>query len=348
MTDYRFDLEEFFPPSLFDLVVELRVHQADLAERAAATRRRRAKLAPDGRLALLAADHPARGVVSIEGNPTALGDRYQYLGRILRALPALDGVMATSDILEELLLLDGWIRRRGAAGFLDEKVLLGSGNRGGLSGATHELDDRVTATTPERAVALGLDGMKYMIRIADDDPHAIATLEYISDALNRCAELGVPVFLESLPVRRENGRYNVDRRAEAVIRAVNIASGLGGSSLNRWLKLPYVEGYEAVARATTMPILILGGESVGDPAPFLDQLRLGLSAGPTVRGALVGRNVLFPGDDDPHAAASAVHAIVHEGLSTEDAVARLERERNRNADWLRQMAGDKAGSEFPA
>ncbi|MBI3763984.1 MAG: deoxyribose-phosphate aldolase [Chloroflexi bacterium] len=333
---YRFDLEKFFPLSLFERIVELRLYQPELAEQAAAARRRRAKLAPDGRLALLAADHPARGVISVVGNPTALGDRYQYLGRILRALPALDGIMATSDVLDELLLLDGWRRERGAAGFLDDKVLLGSGNRGGLAGASHELDDRLTATTPERASALGFDGMKYMIRIEDDDPDAIVTLEYVSQAINRCAELGIPVFLESLPMRRENGKLRLDRRAEAVIRAVNIASGLGGSSLNRWLKLPYVDGYESVARSTTLPILILGGESANDPTPFLDQLRRGLCAGPTVRGALAGRNVLFPGDDDPYAVAVAVQAVVHEGLTAEEAVTRLEGERDKGFSRLRE------------
>src|SRR5437867_7493078 len=34
-------------------------------------------------------------------------------------------------------------------------------------------------------------------------------------------------------------------------------------------------------------------------APFLQQVAEGIAAGPNVRGALVGRNVLYPGDADP-------------------------------------------------
>ena len=74
--------------------------------------------------------------------------------------------------------------------------------------------------------------------------------------------------------------------------AVSIASALGDSSRYLWLKLPYCEEYEVVARATSLPILILGGESAGDPAPFLKQIAAAMAAGPNVRGALVGSNVL--------------------------------------------------------
>jgi predicted methyltransferase len=58
-----------------------------------------------------------------------------------------------------------------------------------------------------------------------------------------------------------------------------------------------------------------------------------------VRGALVGRNVTFPGDDDPLAVALAVNGIVHEGLTADEAVERLMESRDHNSDaltkWLR-------------
>jgi hypothetical protein len=73
-----------------------------------------------------------------------------------------------------------------------------------------------------------------------------------------------------------------------------VASALGDSSRYLWLKLPHCDGYETVARATTLPILLLGGESAGDPSPFLRQLGLAMAAGPNIRGALVGRNVCTP------------------------------------------------------
>ena len=93
-----------------------------------------------------------------------------------------------------------------------------------------------------------------------------------------------------------------------------------------------------MARATTLPILLLGGESAGDPAPFLRQLASAMAAGPNVRGALVGRNVLYPGDEDPLAMAEAAGGIVHEGWSVETAHCNRWR-RTGGATWIACRAG---------
>jgi len=103
-----------------------------------------------------------------------------------------------------------------------------------------------------------------------------------------------------------------------------VAAGLGSTSRYTWLKLPHCPGYERVARATTLPILLLGGESVGNPRPLLEQIAAGLAAGATVRGALAGRNVLYPGDIDPLAVARAVNGLIHRGWTVDQAVAALD------------------------
>jgi DhnA family fructose-bisphosphate aldolase class Ia len=112
----------------------------------------------------------------------------------------------------------------------------------------------------------------------------------------------------------------VAKTAAALAKIVGVASALGDSSRYLWLKLPYCDDYHVVARATTLPILLLGGESVGDAAPFLREVAAGLSAGPNVRGALVGRNVLYPGAADPLAVANAVGGIIHKGWTVEQAI----------------------------
>jgi DhnA family fructose-bisphosphate aldolase class Ia len=127
------------------------------------------------------------------------------------------------------------------------------------------------------------------------------------------------MFLEPLPVNKTAKGYAVVKTAEALARLAGVASALGDSSRYLWLKLPYCDGYERVASATTLPILLLGGESAGDPAMFLQQLHSAMAAGTNVRGALVGRNVLYPGGDDPLAIAESVGGIVHHGWSVEEA-----------------------------
>jgi len=142
------------------------------------------------------------------------------------------------------------------------------------------------------------------------------------------------MFLEPLPVSRTDSGWSVKKDREALARIAGVASALGDSSRYLWLKLPYCPGYETVARATSLPILLLGGESAGDPAPFLKELASALYAGPNVRGALVGRNVLYPGDEDPLAMACAVGGIIHQGWSVDQAIESLPANRGRGLDSI--------------
>ncbi|HHW14842.1 MAG TPA: deoxyribose-phosphate aldolase, partial [Firmicutes bacterium] len=103
-----FNPAAFAPPALFDRITEIRVAQPEIIADRARTRRRREKLAPDGRLTILACDHPARHVTRVGSDPLAMGNRHDYLARILRVVshPQIDGVMATPDIIDELLIVD--------------------------------------------------------------------------------------------------------------------------------------------------------------------------------------------------------------------------------------------------
>jgi DhnA family fructose-bisphosphate aldolase class Ia len=141
-----------------------------------------------------------------------------------------------------------------------------------------------------------------------------------AQAINQTNALHIPMFLEPLPVAKTEKGYKVIKTAEALAKIVGVASALGDSSRYLWLKLPYCENYQVVARATTLPILLLGGESAGDPSAFLREVSAGMTAAPNVRGALVGRNVLYPGDDDPLAVAEAVGGIVHQGWTVDEAM----------------------------
>jgi DhnA family fructose-bisphosphate aldolase class Ia len=89
-----------------------------------------------------------------------------------------------------------------------------------------------------------------------------------------------------------------------------------------------------VTRATTLPILMLGGEPKGDPTPMLNEFASGMRAGNNVRGALVGRNILFPGADDPMATAEAVNKIVHNGFTAEHAADYIMANRGRSMNAL--------------
>ncbi len=336
---YRFDPEEFFPRVLFDRITEVRVSRPGVVEEEAHARRRRERLTTDGRLVILAADHPARMVLGVGDDPLAMGNRWRLLSRILRVVTSreVDGVMATPDIVEELLIVNRLDKEMGGPGFLDGKVILGCMNRGGLSGAAFEMDDRMTGYSPERIAALRLDGAKVMFRLEVTERASLDTIGYCVDAVNACHSRGIPVFLEALLVERVDGKYKAAKTAEALIKVVSVATGLGASSALTWLKIPYCDGYERVAEATTCPILMLGGESRGDPTGILEEFAAGMRAGSTVRGALVGRNVTFPGQDDPLSVALAVAAVVHRGFTAEEAAAYLSEVRGRGMDRFAKL-----------
>jgi DhnA family fructose-bisphosphate aldolase class Ia len=313
----RFDPFAFLPRSEVDKITDLRISDPQHVLRVASQRVHRDIMAPGGKLNILAADHPGRGVLAAAGDRMAMADRAGYLARIVRVLMSglVDGVMATGDVLEELLLLHDMRDR-----FLDNKLLIGSLNRGGLAGANWEMDDPITSCTPGSCAQLHFDGAKILLRICDAEPDSLRTITATARAITELNALGLPTFLEPLPVVKTDAGYKVVKTPEALARITGFASALGDSSRMTWLKLPACASFEAVARSTTLPILLLGGESAGDPRPFLEELRTCLDSGPNVRGALVGRNVLYPGDADPLDIANAAGRIIHHGAGLDAAL----------------------------
>ncbi len=332
-----FSASEFLPPTIRQTLCSMRVCDPERPLRAAKARKRRSRLTIDGKLAIVAADHPARRVTQVGDDPLGMADRHDYLARVLRVLigETIDGVMATMDILEDLLVIDSLIRDAGGPALLDGKVLIASLNRGGLARSKWEMDDPITGPTPAACAALGLDGTKLLLRICDGEPGSLRTLVACARAISEANAAGLPTFLEPLPVEARDGGFRVIKTKEALAQIAGVASALGDSSRYLWLKLPYCAGYETVAGATSLPILLLGGESAGDPAPFLRELSAGMSAGPNVRGALAGRNVLYPGPRDPFAVGGAAGGMVHMGWTIDEGLAHIETSCGRDFHGLR-------------
>lgn len=307
----RFNTGETLSEAWFARLTDLRIQHPGHVVEIARERRRRDTLTLDGRLNIIACDHPARRVTHIGEETLKMADRRDYLARMLRILiqDAADGVMASMDILEELLLLQEISGKR----FLDGKVLIVSLNRGGLAGVKWEMDDPVTGPTPETCAAWNLDGAKMLWRLCDDDASSLKTMQACTDTITRLNALALPMFLEPLPVHHTAAGYKVVKQAEALARIVGVASALGDSSRNLWLKLPYCENFELAARATSLPIVLLGGEASGDPADTLRWIREAMSSAHNVRGVMLGRNLLYPGEEDPLATARRVHELVHAG-----------------------------------
>ncbi len=333
---HPFDPAAFLPGDLYRAITEVRIERPAVVQEEAERRRRRSAPAPHGSLVVLAADHPGRKLLNVKDDPLGMADRHRYLSRILRALscPGIDGVMGTPDLIEDLFILARLLRERGAGNPLDDRLLVGCMNRGGIKGTVFEMDDAFTAFTVERLQALRMDGAKFMVRLDPADAASGRTLAACAEAVSLCVRADLMAFLEPLPVRRVRGAYAVQRTPADLAGMVSVGAALGSSSLNTWLAIPSCLGLEQVAAATTLPILIIGGEVIGDAAPVLRDLHRALQAGPSVRGALMGRNVLFPGADDPRAMAAAVSALVHDRADREATARRMTAERGKEPKLL--------------
>jgi Cgl0159-like len=267
-----------------------------------AARDRRPLVAGDGRLMIIAADHPARGALAVRGNSMAMASRYDLLRRLALALsrPGVDGVLGTPDIIEDLVLL----------GVLDGKVAVGSMNRGGLRGAVFEMDDRFTGYDAASIAESRLDAAKLLVRVNLNDVATARTLEETARAVTASARAKIPIMLEPFMSDWVDGRIVNDTSADAVITSIAIAAGLGSTSAYTWLKLPVTDDMERVMEGATLPTLLLGGDPGTAPEATYESWARALAL-PGVHGLVVGRTLLYPQDDDVAAAVDTAAALVH-------------------------------------
>ncbi len=232
---------------------------------------------------VLAADHRARGVATIE--------RYDaYLAALGAALPHCDGILATAQPLVDLARSGSL--RAGQRTYL-------SINRTGLAGSAFELDDRLVASV-DRAARDGWTGVKLMTRIATDDPAGAAALELLGRVLEDAASAGLEALVE--PVRWRDGRMS--RATDDVVLAAVIAHDLGAPLL----KVPVpdeppgerrVAAVRRVVESVGVPVLFLGGPRSDGPRDPGDLARDVVDGGGA--GLAVGRLVI----EDPDPAGTA-------------------------------------------
>ncbi|AOY72485.1 deoxyribose-phosphate aldolase [Arthrobacter sp. TES] len=290
-------------PRRYEHLSRIRLEDPQAVARAAGTRRRHPGLKHGVQNFIVAADHPARGALAVGSDPMAMADRRDLLDRLQIALanPAVDGILASPDIMDDLLLL----------GALEGKLVFGSMNRGGLAGLVNEFDDRFTGHTAAALEALGADGGKMLTRICLGDPDTVATLEATAKAIDSLAERKLIAMVEPfLSVRDANGKVRNDLRADAVIKSVGIAEGLGSTSAYTWMKLPVVAEMERVMASTTLPTVLLGGDPDGSPDEVFASWQAALAL-PGVQGLTVGRTLLYPHDGDVAGAVATAASLLN-------------------------------------
>jgi hypothetical protein len=199
-------------------LLDVRANRPDRIADAAARRARRPPARGPGRTLLLSATQPARGDLAAGADLTALGHRRSLLDRLVLALhhSAVSGVVASPDVLDDLLLL----------GVLDGKLAFAAGRFG-------------PADLPG-LVAAGVDGV--LLRV--DADAADSELDRCSALVSGLAAARVVALVEPVAAESE------------LLPATTRAAGLGTTSAYTWLAVPPVAYVERLVAATTLPVLL--------------------------------------------------------------------------------------------
>ena len=240
---------------------------------------------------LLAADHRARGVLTVE--------RYQdYLDALRAALPYCHGILASTQPLADLVA-------GGAVGPGQRTYL--SVNRTGLAGSVFELDDRLVAPL-ELATGAGYTGIKLMTRIDLTDAASAGALELLGQVLAAAGRLGLDALIE--PLSWKNGE--IDRSTGGIVYAAVVAHDLGAPLI----KVPVpgdakpgsarIEAVRRVVDSVGVPVLFLGGPVRAERSILLAELADAMAGG--AAGVAIGRGVYQ--DPDPVVMAKLVADVV--------------------------------------
>jgi hypothetical protein len=269
----------------FIKLCEDRVNNPAKLQKLLKNRKRRSKLTKDGKLFIVAADHTARGIISVSGQPMAVDNRFDLLDRLVRALtvPGVDGVLATPDLVEELAYF----------GALDNKVVFGSISRAGILRADWELDDRQSSYDIAGITEFGLDGGKTLLRIEKSDPKVLNTIAMVGSVNSELARAKKLSIIEPLPyIKNAAGKFELQRDIQDLVRVIGIASALGTTSAYTWLKVPAFDDFKCAAQATSLPLMLLGGDPGKDWQATFNKWQEAFKF-ENVRALIPGRTLLF-------------------------------------------------------
>lgn len=312
---------EALPIEIYNQLCKLKVENPELVFKKAKIRKKSESFGNQNKVLIVAADHNGRMITAYNGDEIKLGNRYEYLARICRLLSGnvIDGIEATPDIIEDLILLDYLFKENNRQGFIDNITLIGTVNRGGLLDTAWELDDRPLSFTVEGIKGLFLDGLKMMFRIKKNNLQSGKTLKYCAEIINQAYQNKLPVFIEGLYIKDEKKCMELDLHSEALVKIIGISQALGTSAVQKWLEVPFNSDFQRVSLATSGPILVIQEEKEREPKKIVEEYCQGVDISHNIYGTLIGRNVLFA-EEDPLPLAQAISAIWKDDLNIDLAI----------------------------
>jgi len=189
-----------------------------------------------------------------------------------------------------------------------------------LSASTQMASDPTSKTmvcTVEEAIKLGADGVSIHVNLGAEDERSMLTdLGYVGKV---ASEWGMPL-LAMMYTRGPKVKNEYD--ASLVKHAARVGAELGADIV----KVVYTgseESFREVVEGCFVPVVIAGGEKMGNDEDLCEMVRGAMAAG--AAGVSIGRNVFQ--HKDPERIVQAISRIVHRGSGAEEKIMRLEARR---------------------
>jgi predicted phospho-2-dehydro-3-deoxyheptonate aldolase len=188
-----------------------------------------------------------------------------------------------------------------------------------LSASTRIAPDPNSKTmvcTVEEAVKLGADAVSVHINLGAEDESSM--LKDLGSVAKMAMEWGMPL-LAMMYTRGPKIKNEYD--VELVKHAARVGAELGADIV----KVPYtgsVESFSEVVEGCPVPVVIAGGEKMGNDQDILKMVKGAMDAGGA--GVSIGRNVFQ--HKDPKRVVQTISKVVHHGCTVEEGLKGLEEE----------------------
>ncbi|NHF72338.1 class I fructose-bisphosphate aldolase [Paracoccus xiamenensis] len=172
----------------------------------------------------------------------------------------------------------------------------------------------------EQAVRLDAACAVVNLLMLPDEPEVYeACIRNINRLKPACDDAGMPLMIEPLVMQdNSKGGYMVDGNIDKILPLVRQAVELGADIIKADPCDDPQEYSRVIQIAQGVPVLVRGGGKVSDEE-ILSRTRVLMEQG--ARGIVYGRNVIH--HQNPAGMTAALMAIVHDGASVDDAMAKL-------------------------
>jgi len=173
--------------------------------------------------------------------------------------------------------------------------------------------------TPEEAAALGADMVVLNCYLGMGDVQIESDLlRKLASVSAQCERIGMPLCGEIIPRVASAGQTKASPTSAELATAIRLGLEYGCDMVKTVYNADPA-GYAQAIATGHLPVIMAGGPKGGDNLAIFHQLHEAMTHGAS--GAAIGRRVW--GSSNPAAALKAVRAIVMDGVSARDAIARF-------------------------